>query len=74
VQPLGENMALDQRVQRTQRRGAGAHPGGERRLAQGDRLAGIALFRFNGWRWPSFANRIIASRLERGTPRGVTLE
>ena len=44
MQPLsGQNMALDQRVQRTQRRSAGAHLVGERRQAQVDPLAGVAL-------------------------------
>ena len=44
VQPLGgQDMALDQRVQRTQRRGAGADLVGERRQAQVDPFAGIAL-------------------------------
>ena len=36
-------MRFDQRVQRAQRRGAGAHLVGQRRQAQLDALAGIAL-------------------------------
>ena len=44
VQPLGgKDMALDQRVQRAQRRGAGADLIGERRQAQVDPFAGVAL-------------------------------
>ena len=44
MQPLGgQDMALNQRVQRAQRRGAGADLIGERRQAQLDALAGIAL-------------------------------
>ena len=41
VQPLGgQDMALDQRVQRTQRGGAGAHLVSERRQAEIDPFAG----------------------------------
>ncbi len=44
MQPLGgQDMALNQRVQRAQRRGAGADLIGERRQAEVDALAGIAL-------------------------------
>jgi hypothetical protein len=44
VQPIGrQNMAVNQRVQRTQRGGAGAHLIGQRRQAQVDALAGVAL-------------------------------
>ncbi len=44
VQPLGrKHMGLDQRMQRPQRRGAGAHLVGERRQAQVDPFAGVAL-------------------------------
>ena len=44
VQPFGrKHVSLYQRLQRTQRRGASAHLVGERRQAQLDALAGVAL-------------------------------
>ena len=44
MQPFGrKHVSLDQRMQRTQRRGASAHLVGERRQAQLDALAGVAL-------------------------------